>query len=172
MVRTNGLKTKYKPLEVVSEVDNIYIVRWDYEVIKERDPETGLSSDTDIAVWAEEIIYHKPEEYEMRRMINDYYNNMTTDKITHGVWNDMAIWLSMENQQNYKAVYDLAVQTGGANLPVEFKFGTEQNPVYYHFYTIKELQEFYLAMQSHIHSCLQDGWRLKDAVDYSVYNIK
>ena len=56
MIRTNGLKTKYKPLEAVSEADNIYIVRWDYAEIRELDPETEEYVDTDIAAWAEEIL--------------------------------------------------------------------------------------------------------------------
>ena len=40
----------------------------------------------------------------------------------------MPVWLSSENQFNYKAAYDLAVQTGGATLPVTFKFGTDEVP--------------------------------------------
>ncbi len=173
MIRTNGLKTDYKPLEVVSEVDNIYIVRWDYAEVKEYDPETESSIDTDMAVWAEEIIYHKPNEDEMRRMINDYYNSMTTDRILRGfVWNDMMIWLSEENQHNYKAIYDIAIQTGGVNLPVEFKFGTEDLPVYQVFHTVEELQKFSLPMQEYIQQCLTNGWRLKDMVDYSLYKVK
>ena len=30
----------------------------------------------------------------------------------------MNIWLSSENQFNYKVAYDLALQTNGANLPI------------------------------------------------------
>lgn len=162
MIKITGLKSDYIPVKIISESDNIYLIRWDYQDIGD-----------DLATWAEEMFYHKPDTSELQQIINEYYNVRTSNKIKKRfIWKDTPVWLSTENQQNYKAVYDFAVQTGGANLPVEFKFGTEQNPVYYHFYTIEELQEFYLAMQSHIHSCLQDGWRLKDAVDYSVYNIK
>lgn len=172
MIRTNGLKTKYKPLEVVSEVDNIYIVRWDYAEIREFDPETEEYVDTDMAVWAEEILYHKPTENEMRRMVNDYYNNITGNKILQGFyWNDMLVWLSEENQRNYKSTYDLAIQTGGTNLPVEFKFGTEDLPVYQVFHTIEELQKFYIPMQEYIQQCITDGWRMKDSVDYSLYEV-
>lgn len=70
MIRTNGLKTNYKPLEVVSEVDNIYIIRWDYAEVKETDPKTKLSVDSDLAVWAEEILYHKPTEAELRKALH------------------------------------------------------------------------------------------------------
>ena len=39
------------------------------------------------------------------------------------IWNNKRIWLSSENQFNYKVAYDLALQTNGANLPIIFKFG-------------------------------------------------
>jgi hypothetical protein len=40
----------------------------------------------------------------------------------------MPVWLSTENQFNYKAAFDLATQTGGKSLPVTFKFGSTNNP--------------------------------------------
>lgn len=172
MIRTNGLKTKYKPLEVVSEVDNIYIVRWDYTEVKEYDPQTESSIDTDMAVWAEEILYHKPTEAELRKLFTKYYNDITDNKILSGfVWNEMPVWLSEENQRNYKAAYDIAVQKNGATLPVEFKFGTEDTPMYQIFHTVEELEKFYLPAVSYVQQCLAEGWRKKDAIDYSLYKV-
>ena len=41
-------------------------------------------------------------------------NDERDEKIVSGfVWRDMQVWLSSENQFNYKAAYDLAVQTKG-----------------------------------------------------------
>lgn len=171
MIRTNGLRTKYKPIEVVSEVDNIYIIRWDYAEVKEIDQKTKELIDTDLAIWAEEILYHKPTEAELRKLFTKYYNDITDNKILSGfVWNDMQIWLSDENQRNYKAVYDLAVQKNGANLPAEFKFGTDTQPVYQVFHTVEELEAFYLPAIAYVQQCLSEGWRMKDAIDYSLYS--
>lgn len=162
MIKVSGLKKNFTPIKVISEKDNIYIISWDYQDI------TG-----DIGIWVEDIFYYKPTKNELRNIINDYYNTCITNKITNGfIWKDIPVWLSLENQQNYKSVYDLAVQTNGTNLPVEFKFGGDTTPIYYHFYTIEELQSFYLSMQKYIQSCLQEGWRLKDAVDYTLYKIE
>jgi hypothetical protein len=74
-------------------------------------------------------------------MINDYYNKQTDYKIVSGFkWKEKPVWLSSENQFNFKAAYDLAKQTDGANLPVMFKIGEENgDPVYYTFETIEEL---------------------------------
>lgn len=173
MIRTNGLRVNYKPLEVVSETDHIYIVRWDYAEIKDVDSSTGQAIETDLAVWAEEYFYHKPSEDELRKLFTKYYNDITDNKILSGfIWNDMPVWLSEENQRNYKAMYDFAVQKSGMNLPVEFKFGTEELPMYQVFHTVEELEKFYIPAMQHVQQCLTEGWRLKDAINYSLYEIK
>ena len=51
---------------------------------------------------------------------------------------DAPVWLSTENQYNYKAAYDLAVQTGGETLPVTFKFGSDEQPEYHTFEKLDE----------------------------------
>lgn len=70
----------------------------------------------------------------------------------------MPIWLSSENQFNYKAAYDLAIQTEGANLPIKFKFGTTENPEYFIFESIEDLSDFYLSAMTFINKTLQEGW--------------
>ena len=50
-----------------------------------------------------------------------WYNSQTDAAILSGfAYNGAHVWLSVENQYNYKAAYDLAVQTGGETLPVTF----------------------------------------------------
>jgi hypothetical protein len=71
----------------------------------------------------------------------------------------MLVWLSSENQFNYKAAYDLAVQTGGASLPVKFKFGTTEDPVYYTFTNINDLSDFYMSAMRYINQTLDQGWQ-------------
>ena len=81
----------------------------------------------------------------------------------------MPVWLSSENQFNYKAAYDLAVQTSGSNLPVTFKFGDTKNPVYYKFETIEDLQDFYMKAMIHVNSVLSEGWTSKDSIEWEEY---
>ena len=46
--------------------------------------------------------------------VYDWYNKQTDEKILSGfVWKGMKVWLSAENQFNYKAAFDLAMQTAG-----------------------------------------------------------
>lgn len=97
----------------------------------------------------------------------------TTDKkiLTGYYYKDNMVWLSKENQFNYKAVRDLAVETSGSNLPVTFKFGYEDYPVYYEFKTVEELDEFYKGMINHITSTVKEGWDKKNSINWDNYKL-
>lgn len=99
-------------------------------------------------------------------------NAKTDEKILSGfVWNNKPVWLSSENQFNFKAAYDLAIQTNGKSLPVKFKLGetVDGEPVYYTFEDVEEFADFYTKAIAFINQCLNDGWELKDSIDWSVY---
>lgn len=104
-------------------------------------------------------------------ILNDI-NKRTDEKILSGlVWQDKPVWLSQENQFNFKAAYDLAVQTQGATLPVTFKLGEQEDgtPVYHTFETMEDSTDFYTAAVNHIHQSVSDGWQEKDAIDWTPY---
>lgn len=105
-------------------------------------------------------------------------NAQTDRKIISGfVWNpegteeEIPVWLSQENQFNFKSAYDLAVQKNGATLPVTFKMGedAEGNPVYHTFETMAEADDFYTKAVAFIHRTLEEGWNRKDAVEWASY---
>lgn len=149
------------PIECVNPRKNKWKVRWN---ITEK--EDGSSD------WCEQDYDHKPTLEEIRDTIVKFHNGQVDAKILSGFsWKDMPVWLSSENQFNYKASFDLAVQTNGQNLPVRFKFGTDKDPKYYDFKTIDELSDFYTSAIKFINDTLQEGWAEKDSVDFSVYSI-
>lgn len=88
------------------------------------------------------------------------------------IWKDMSVWLSSENQFNYKAAYDLAVQTNGANLPQVFKFGDTLNPIYYKFETVEDIADFYTKASTYINQVLAVGWAKKDNINWDDYKYK
>ena len=113
---------------------------------------------------------HKPTANKVRALICGWINDQTTEKIRSGFeYDGVPVWLSMENQTNYKAAHDLAVQTGGASLPVTFKLGADEKPVYKKFESLEELTDFYTKALRHVQECLEEGWRKKDAIDWSLY---
>lgn len=158
MIRaSSGAEPKY--LRIANKRDRKYAVAFD--VRKEDD---GSFS------FMEETFDHLPTKEDIRQVINAYYNEQTEkDIITGFMYDGVPVWLSSENQFNFKAAFDLAIQTSGSSLPVKFKFGTDSEPVYKSFSTVEELIDFYTKAIAYIQKCLEDGWQKKDSVDYSIY---
>lgn len=162
MSKTFGLTERYKPIR--REVTRI-VVRYGIEQYDEKN-----------SFWYE--VYFNKNEHpvvtleDIKEAILADINAHTDEKILSGfVWNGKPVWLSSENQFNFKAAYDLAVQTQGQNLPLKFKLGENEDnePVYHTFNTVEELNDFYLSAIAFIQRCLNEGWELKDSIDFSVY---
>lgn len=150
-------------IECTSPRRNKWRVRWDVQ----------NSGDGNSASYMEEEFTHKPTDEEIRSLVMKWYNEQIDQTILSGFsFDGTPVWLSTENQFNYKSAYDLAIQTGGATLPVTFKLGTDTNPAYRTFATIDDLQAFYTAAVSHIQQTLADGWKTKDAFDISKYKVE
>ncbi len=150
-----------KPLECTHPAKDKWRVRWDVQT-----REDGS------ATYMEEEFNHRPTEEEIKQTVIGWFNTRTEEHILSGFeWNGMKVWLSTENQFNYKAAYDLAVQTAGATLPVTFKFGTDDAPCYHAFDTMEELTDFYTKAMTHIQSSLAEGWNNKDAFNLETYRI-
>lgn len=130
------------------------------------DPDTGGTYEY------RRTFYKKPTLDQLKQIITAQINAEIDKKILSGfVWRDMPVWLSSENQFNYKAAFDLAVQTGGATLPVRFKFGTDENPQYHTFSDLDELTDFYTKALAFVDATLNEGWEVKDSIDWSVYDV-
>lgn len=163
MKRVQG--SKDLPLiECINPKIKKYRIRYDIRpYINEEGEEQGVT-------FLESEILHKPYINEVKEIVLSGYNQAIDEKILSGfTWNDMPVWLSSENQFNYKAAYDLAVMSEGKTLPVTFKFGTTENPVYHTFENLNELTDFYQRAMDYISKTLEEGWKLKDSIDWSEY---
>lgn len=161
MIRTFGYIKDYIPCKKLNKYSQLHQIQWDL-VPDENNPETGS--------WMMEVVHTTPSEQSLKRMFDNYYNKETDRKILEDfVWHEHKVWLSSENQFNYKAAYDLAVQTGGQNLPVVFKFGTDEKPEYHTFETLEELSDFYFKAMQHINDALAEGWKKKDSFNWLEY---
>ena len=164
-MKIRNKKSEYKPIRVVGK--NKYIISWDFQPLYKNGKETNLG------IWEEYCFYHKPDISEIRTLINNYYNSIVDENILKGYkWNGFDIWLSSENQFNYKAAYDIAVQTNGSNLPIKFKFGNNDTPQYYVFNDLEDLKSFYMGAIEHIQNELNQGWNKKDAIKWQEYENK
>lgn len=155
-------KTNFIPYKKYN--DKHVVIMFDYKPVLKEGKETPL------ATWKEHRFNYVPTIDDIKKVVLDYYNKQIDNEITSGlVWNGMKIWLSSENQFNYKAAYDLAIQTNGSTLPIVFKFGDEQNAVYHEFTDIKELTDFYMSSIKHIQNTLEKGWEKKDNIDWKIF---
>lgn len=160
-------KTEFKPYNVIN---NSYVtIMWDYKPIFKTNAK-GDEIETPLAFWQEYTFKKVPSLSEIKNIILDYYNQEIDKKILSGMtWKGMKIWLSSENQFNYKVAYDLAIQTNGKNLPIYFKFGDTETPIYYEFKTIEDLTDFYLSSVSYIQKILHEGWQKKDSINWELF---
>lgn len=119
---------------------------------------------------AEVVLQGKPTLEDIKHIVLGWYDAEVDKRILSGFrFEEAMVWLSRENQFNYKVAYDLAVQTSGASLPVTFKFGTTEEPIYRAFSTLEDLQSFYLGSVKYVESVLSEGWQAKDKIDWTVY---
>lgn len=167
MIKLTNNKSKYQPLTKLPS--GRYKLNFNLEPYYTTD-EYGNQVETDLATWTEHYFLGKPSLGQIKNFILDAINKEIDQKILSGfIWKDMPVWLSSENQFNYKAAYDLAVMSQGLSLPVMFKFGTTDKPVYYTFDTLEDISNFYFSAMNYINITLAEGWGKKDNIDWSVY---
>lgn len=148
-------------LECTNPVKNKWRVRWD------------VSTDNDgITSYMEEEFNHRPSADEIKNLVAGWINSQTDARILSGYrYDGKMVWLSTENQFNYKAAYDLAVQTAGATLPVTFKLGDDDNPEYVTFESLEALTAFYTGEMQFVQQTLSEGWKAKDSINLKLYDV-
>lgn len=108
---------------------------------------------------------HRPTASEVLKVITDHVDSLTDQKILTGYrWQGKNVYLSSDNQFNFKAAYDVAVQTEGAQLPIKFKLGEDAEglPMYHTFNSMNAFTDFYTGAISFIQQTLAAGWEEKD----------
>lgn len=167
MLKITNLKSKYIPLSKMAS--GRWMVNFAFKPYYDTDEE-GNKVETNLGTWTEGILPFKPSIEQLKTYIINAINKEVDNKIlSEFVWKDMPIWLSTENQFNYKAAYDLAIMSQGKTLPVMFKFGTTDNPMYYTFETIEDISDFYISAMAYINNTLNEGWKIKDSIDWNEY---
>ena len=146
-------------LECTNPVRNKWRVRWD------------VTTDADgITSYMEQQFSHRPTVDEIKTLISGWISDRTAAEILSGFsYEGVPVWLSVENQSNYQRAYIQANLGLPGALPVTFKFGTDDAPVYRKFGTLPELEAFYTAYSAHIQDTQQKGWEAKDNIDLGLY---
>lgn len=145
---------KLKLLECVDTKRNLWRVRWDEQKL------------FDTYNYEEQEFKYKPALHEIQDLIYDYYNKKTEDKIINSFeWNNKDFYLSKENQINYQ-MYHNAILSGSMRFPLRVKL---KDNTYMEFNTNGLYEDFYTNILRHINKCLQEGWDLKDNINWEEY---
>lgn len=157
---TSGKLDKYIPIK---KVNNKYVVSWGLNQIDQSN---------DLWQWYYFVVNHKPSINEIKTNIETFINEQTKNIIfNHFKWNDMKIYLSLENQIDYKLLFDATMIQDGKNLPEVLKFKINDENVYYEITSIDEFKDFILSINEHIRKSLKYGNDLKDSIEYYDYKI-
>ncbi len=106
---------------------------------------------------------HIPTKAEVRDILYAHINAETDLAILTGhTFEGRQVWLSSENQFNYKSSYDLAKDKGSLILPITVKLGNDDAPFYRIFETFDEYESFFLGAFAYIQRTLAAGWDRKD----------
>ena len=98
--------------------------------------------------------YKPTMEEELKKSV-ETINKETDERILNDfVWKDNEFYLSLENQFNFKNLYDLREMK---EYPITIKTKTGFTTLN----DVQEVEEFYLAGVEFIENCLKDGWRRK-----------
>ena len=98
--------------------------------------------------------YKPTMEEELKKSV-ETINKETDERILNDfVWKDNEFYLSLENQFNFKNLYDLRERK---EYPITIKTKTGFTTLN----DVQEVEEFYLAGVEFIENCLKDGWRRK-----------
>lgn len=164
---TSGVKL----IECVNPVKGKWRIRWDVQ------PNEGGA-----ATYMEAEFSYRPTAEEIKKTITGWYDRQTDAAILSGYeWTvrhgpyegqTVKVWLSQENQNNYKAKHDAALMYPQlVTFPMTYKISEDDNSnaIYETFQNIDELAEFYLGGIAYIEQTVAIGWQKKDAVDLKLY---
>ena len=159
-----GKEEEFIPIDKVE--NNKFIVSFDKHVYTINDDNEKIYE------WTSFVYDNEKNSKSILDIIYELIDNDVKFRIKNSFsWNNYIVYLSTENQMNYKAAFDLAVTTNGESLPVTFRFYKRKNAELYTFDTLSELKEFYIKMNSHINNSLLEGWNRKDSINKEDYKI-
>lgn len=138
------------------------------------------------ATWYEIVFYNfntpQLSLWTIKNAIIDDINAQTDKKILNGYeWTvlngadagkTVKVWLSAENQNNFKAFHDAVKEYPGIDaFPVTYKIAeaADGTPIYETFEDMTALSQFYLGIVSYIKQVISEGWARKDSIDWSIY---
>lgn len=114
---------------------------------------------------------HKPTLDEIKKLVWAMIDAETKDKIVNQFeYEGIKVWLTDEKQRNYASLEN----NESIAYPLTLKLNEEADatPVYYTFETREDFIKFSKEASAYILNAIMDGWKEKDNIDWSVFDLQ
>lgn len=114
---------------------------------------------------------HKPTMDEIKQLVRDTIDAETREKIVNRFeYDGTKVWLSDEKQRNYASIEN----NESIEFPLTLKLNEEADatPIYHKFETREDFIKFSKDASAYIIKTITDGWKEKDSVDWSAFDIQ
>lgn len=114
---------------------------------------------------------HKPTLDEVKELVRNVIDAETRDKIVNQFeYEGIKVWLSDEKQRNYASIES----NDSITYPLTLKLNEDADatPIYHTFENKEEFKQFSKEASTYILGTIMKGWKEKDNVDWSVFEIE
>ena len=113
---------------------------------------------------------HKPTVDEIKKLVWATIDAETKDKIVNQFeYEGIKVWLTDEKQRNFASIENNESVTFPLTLKLNEK--ADATPIYHTFQTRDEFKNFSEAAACFILETIRNGWKEKDNVDWSVFDM-
>ena len=163
-IKSVGLESSYSPIK---KRNGTIVVSYGKELLSE-EGQSNDESDEKVVCFYQTTYRGKPSMSTIIKDILEDIDLRAQEEIRNGfVYNEKPVYLSVENQLNFSAAYNLA-KTSNMLEPITLRVSTNN---YITFTDIKSIEQFVSSCTRYINNILQNFWQIKEGIREEDYEI-
>lgn len=163
-IKSVGLESSYSTIKLKN---GVVIVSYGKEVLVNEE-QAQDASDENVVCFYQTVYRGKPSVSTIIKDIRDDIDTRAKDEIQNGfVYEDIPVYLSVENQLNFSSAYNIA-SIRDTFAPITLRLSTDN---YKTFNSLDELRMFIVEYTEYIQSTLKKYWSIKDKLNTNDYMI-
>lgn len=163
-IKSVGLESSYSPIK---KRNGTIVVSYGKELLSD-EGQSNDESDEKVVCFYQTAYLGKPSVSTIIKDICDDIDTRAKDEIQNGfVYEDIPVYLSVENQLNFSSAYSIA-SIGDTFAPITLRLSTDN---YKTFNSLDELRMFIVEYTEYIQSILKKYWSIKDKLNTNDYMI-
>lgn len=163
-IKSVGLESSYSTIKLKN---GVLIVSYGKEVLVNEE-QAQDASDENVVCFYQTVYRGKPSVSTIIKDICDDIDVRAKDEIQNGfVYDDIPVYLSVENQLNFSSAYNTAKITNMLE-PITLRVSTNN---YITFTDIKRIENFINSYTRYISNTLQKYWKIKESIQKDNYEM-